>query len=289
VDGEGGTCRAGPVDLRVDRHTDGAYAALAFALDCPPASRALTMHYRLFFEFDPQHRGLLRVDGAAGTQTSLFTADQVTQRVDLTVDRPWRNLVTFWRNGVWHIWSGFDHVLFLLALLLPAVLRRRDGRWQPVGWRRAVTNTLKVVTAFTIAHSITLSLAAIGAVHVPARLVEAGIAASVVVAALNNTRPIFADSRWLVGFAFGLLHGFGFASVLADPTLPVRSLLLALCGFNAGVESGQLVIVGLFLPIAFLARRSWLYQRVTLVAGSSLIAVVAGVWLVERAFDLRLL
>jgi len=296
IDGDGGACHSGPAALRIARHSDGAYAALTFAVACPQPPQALRLRYRLFFDFDPQHRGLLRIDPTSGTAappaaiaTALFTADQPTQDVPLHGGSAWASVLAFWRNGVWHIWGGYDHILFLLALLLPAVLRRRDGVWQPVGLRPAFANTLKVVTAFTVAHSITLSLAAAGLVQVPARLVEAGIAASVVIAALNNAYPLFADGRWLVGFGFGLLHGFGFASVLADPGLPVRSLVTALCGFNAGVESGQLVIVAAFLPLAYLARRSWLYQRLTLVAGSALIAVVASVWFIERTFDLTLL
>jgi hypothetical protein len=109
------------------------------------------------------------------------------------------------------------------------------------------------------------------------------------VAALNNAYPLFAEGRWLVGFGFGLLHGFGFASVLADPGLPRGSLLLALLGFNSGVESGQLAIVASFLPLAYLARRTWFYQRFTLVAASSAIALLAAIWFVERALDLRVL
>jgi hypothetical protein len=180
-------------------------------------------------------------------------------------------------------------MLFLLALLLPAVLRRENGHWQEVGLRAAVRGTVKVVAAFTVAHSLTLGLAALGIVHLPARLVESAIAASVVIAALNNAVPFFADARWLVGFGFGLLHGFGFASALADPGLPPRTLVLALLGFNVGVECGQLVVVAAFLTLTYLMRRSWLYQRVTLVAGSCAIATIAAVWCVERALDLRLL
>lgn len=289
ADEAGDACRGGAATLRIAQHSDGTYAALTFALDCPTAPRVLEVRYGLFFDFDPQHRGLLRLDGGAGTHAAIFTADQPSQRLDLAAGGAWRGLAAFWRNGVWHIWGGFDHVLFLLALLLPAALRRERGRWQPAGPRDAFVGTAKVVTAFTIAHSVTLGLAALGAVHVPAQLVETGIAASVIVAALDNAYPLFADRRWLMGFGFGLLHGFGFASVLADPTLPVRSLAVALLGFNAGVESGQLVIVAAFLPLAYLARHSWFYQRLALVAGSALIAAVAGIWLVERAFDLRLL
>lgn len=289
VEGDGAPCPAGPAVLTIDRHSDGAYAVLRFGLDCGREPRALALRYGLFFDFDPQHRGLLRIAGDGGTRTLLFAADQTTQHVELAATGAWQSVREFWRNGVWHIWEGSDHILFLLALLLPAVLRRDAGRWQPVGLREAFVNTVKVVTAFTLAHSLTLSLAALGVVHLSTRWVETGIAASVVLAALNNAYPIFPDGRWMIGFAFGLLHGFGFASVLADPALPIGSLLAALVGFNAGVETGQLAIVAAFLPLAYLVRRSWLYQRVTLVVGSSLIAVLATVWMIERALDLRLL
>jgi hypothetical protein len=172
---------------------------------------------------------------------------------------------------------------------MPAVLRREGGHWRAVGLAEACAGTLKVVTAFTVAHSITLSLAALGMVALPARLVESAIAASVAIAALNNAYPIFRDRSWLVGFAFGLLHGFGFASVLADLSLPSSSLSVALLGFNVGVESGQLVIVAAFLPLAYLLRRSWMYQRFTLIAASAAIALLAAVWFVERALDIHVL
>jgi hypothetical protein len=290
IDADGEPCTAGAAEQLVDDHSDGAYAVLRFPVACAHRPRALTVRYRLFFDFDPQHRGLLHViDDADRSRTLLLSVDQPLQRVDLAA-RSWSQTIgEFWWSGVWHIWTGFDHVLFLLALLLPAVLRRDAGRWHAVGFAEAVRGTCKVVTAFTVAHSLTLGLAALGMVHLPARLVESAIAASVVVAALNNAVPFFADARWLVGFGFGLLHGFGFASVLADPGLPIGTLVLGLLGFNVGVECGQLVIVATFLPLAYAMRRSWLYQRVTLVAGSCAIAIIATVWLIERALDLQLL
>ena len=112
----------------------------------------------------------------------------------------------------------------------------------------------KVVTAFTVAHSITLSLAALGVISLPSRLVESAIAASVVLAALNNVCPVVYGGRWIIAFCFGLIHGFGFASVLTDLGLPQDSLLLALVAFNLGVELGQLAIVAVFLPIAYALR-----------------------------------
>jgi hypothetical protein len=148
---------------------------------------------------------------------------------------------------------------------------------------------LKVVTAFTVAHSITLGLATLGVIELPSRWVEAAIAASVVLAALNNLFPLVLGRRWLVAFGFGLIHGFGFASVLADLGLPREALLLALVGFNLGVECGQLAIVALFLPLAYALRRTRLYRLWIFGAGSALIAVVAALWLSERVFNFKLL
>jgi hypothetical protein len=285
---DGAACSTGPVAHAIERHSDGAYAALQFAVGCPPDPAGLEVRYDLFFDFDPQHRGLMQFVAGDAAPMVLFTADQRVQRLGSA--SVWRSLREFWTNGVWHIWTGYDHVLFLLALLMPGVLRRgSDGRWRAASLGDALWGTLKVVSAFTVAHSLTLSLAALGVVHLPARLIEAGIAASVALAAMNNAYPIFSDRRWLVGFGFGLLHGFGFASVLAEPHLPLRSLIVALLGFNLGVESGQLVIVAAFLPIAYMLRRSWMYQRLTLGFGSAAIAVLAAIWFVERALDLRLL
>ena len=115
------------------------------------------------------------------------------------------------------------------------------------------------------------------------------IALSVLLAALNNLRPVVTERRWAVAFAFGLIHGFGFASVLADLGLPQGALLLALVGFNLGVEIGQLAIVAAFLPVAYALRARWVYRRLVFAGGSAAVALVAAVWLVERVFNLKLL
>ena len=154
---------------------------------------------------------------------------------------------------------------------------------------QALWGVLRIVTAFTLAHSITLTLATLGVVSLPTRMVEATIAASVVVAALNNVFPLFTGRRWTVAFGFGLVHGFGFASVLADLGLPQGALALALVGFNLGVEAGQLAIVAVFLPLAYALRRTVLYRQGVRIAGSLSIAALAGVWFAERAFNLKLL
>jgi HupE / UreJ protein len=202
----------------------------------------------------------------------------------------WAQFKQYLNEGVWHIWIGFDHILFLLSLLLPAVLVLQMRRWQGVtNFGLAFREVLWVVTSFTVAHSITLSLAARGLVSLPSRLVESAIALSVVLAAANNLWPVVEHRRWLVAFGFGLIHGFGFASVLAELGLPTDALALSLFGFNAGVEVGQMAIVAGFLPFAFLMRNTRFYLHGVFVSGSWLTMLVAFIWLLERAFDLKLL
>ena len=276
----------------VDDHSDGAYEVLRFAADCPPSATApqvLEIDYALFFDFDTQHEGLLRLASESGTVTGVFSAEKRSQRFELRAASAMEQFLAFARQGVWHIWIGFDHILFLLSLLLPAVMLYRRGRWQAVErFRPAFWDVLRVVTSFTLAHSITLSLAALEIISLPSRLVESTIALSVVLAALNNLRPAVEERRWVMAFVFGLIHGFGFASVLADLGLPRDSLLLALVGFNLGVEAGQLAIVSAFLPLAFLLRATPLYRRGIMTGGSVLIALVAAIWMVERVFDVRI-
>jgi len=308
---DGRPCTLNIAAQLVDEHTDGAYSVLPLQWDCPAgagtgtgaAVRSLALDYRLFADLDPQHRGLLKLSAAGTTRTAVFGPSAAQQQFELGQASGWQQFVDYAREGVWHIWIGFDHILFLLSLLLPAVLvwhkpqgpRRgaawgRAADWQPVpNAAQALWDVLRIVTAFTLAHSITLTLATLGLVSLPSRAVEATIAASVVLAALNNVFPLFTGRRWTVAFGFGLIHGFGFASVLADLGLPQGALARALVGFNLGVEVGQLAIVAVFLPLAYALRRTLLYRQGVRIAGSLLIAALAGMWFAERAFNLKLL
>lgn len=285
---DGQPCPTQPIEHLVDSHSDGSYAVLRFSARCPAPIRELAATYRLFFDLDRQHKGLLGLQHADTTSSVVFTPEKPTQVLVLAQIGRWQQFAAYLSEGVWHIWIGIDHIMFLVSLLLPAVMLWQARRWAPVPTlRAALIEVLKIVTAFTLAHSITLSLATLGVVELPSRLVESAIALSVVLAALNNLAPRIDRARWAVAFGFGLIHGFGFASVLADLGLPAQALVLALVGFNIGVEIGQLAIVSIFLPIAFLLRKSDFYRRFILRAGSMLIAVVAGAWLVERAFNLK--
>jgi len=273
----------------VDAHTDGTYAVLMLSGACATNGPTLAIDYTLFRDLDPQHRGLLNFVEHGASRSVVFSAEASHQVVGGEAAGPVAQLATYLHEGVWHIWLGYDHILFLLSLLLPAVLVRRAGAWHAAAsFRASFVDVAKVVTAFTLAHSITLTLAALGVVALPSRWVESAIALSVVLAALNNVFPVIANGRWLAAFGFGLLHGFGFAGALQDLGLPSGSLAISLAGFNLGVECGQLAIVAAFLPLAYCARATFAYRRIVLTGGSLAIATIASVWLAERALDLPL-
>lgn len=179
--------------------------------------------------------------------------------------------VDFLVLGVEHIFLGYDHICFLLALII-------------VGGR--LINLIKIVTAFTIAHSLTLILAALQVVELPSRLVEAGIALSIVYVALENFWLHRTDYRWVLSFAFGLIHGFGFANVLRELGLPTTGLVASLLAFNVGVEVGQLCIVALFFPLTRWATHSR-YRRQLVWGISGMILLFGLGWLAERVFALR--
>lgn len=290
---DGRDCAIGIGLQQIDEHTDGRYSVLPLAVDCPAPAQRLAIDYRLFADLDPSHRGLLKLTLGGQTRSAVLGGEAPAQTFEVGGESgsgTWTAFVQYAAQGVWHIWIGFDHILFLLSLLLPAVLVWQGRAWRPAETLRTCgVDVLKVVTAFTLAHSVTLSMATLGWVALPSRLVESAIAASVVAAALNNVWPVFQGRRWAMAFGFGLIHGFGFASVLGDLGLPDRALLGALLGFNLGVEAGQLAIVLVFLPLAFSLRGSPLYRRGVMTGGSLLIAALAAVWLVERVFDVELL
>lgn len=289
VDSAGATCTFKTEPALVDSYSDGAYVVVGLLSDCTTA-QPINLDYRLFFDLDPSHRGLLKTIHTDGVQTAILSPEQSHLSLVSAAHSLWSQFSDYWQEGVWHIWIGFDHILFLLALLLPTVLWRENGRWRSASCLRSVVvDVAAIVTAFTIAHSITLSLAVLGWISLPARWVESAIAATVILAALNNLYPLLPGKRWAIAFGLGLIHGFSFASVLVDLGLPSSALGVALLGFNLGVETGQLVIVAGFLPLAYLLRGSWLYRRAALPLGSFAVAVMATLWFAERSFNINLI
>jgi hypothetical protein len=286
---DGKVCQARATEHLIDDHGDGTYEVLRFRAECGTSLQSLDITYDFFFDFDPQHRGLLRLESSGQTFTTVFSPSQKSWHLEGSGPSWSREFVDYFKEGVWHIWTGFDHILFLCALLFPSVLSYCSGKWSALpDFGEAFRNVFKIVTAFTLAHSVTLSLAALGFIAIPSRLVESAIAISVIAAALNNIWPLVQGRLWAVAFGFGLVHGLGFANVLTELGLPSDALAVALVGFNLGVEAGQLVIVGAILPLAYHWRGSWLYPRIVLGGGSVGIIVIAFVWLIERGFDLNI-
>jgi HupE / UreJ protein len=279
-----GPCGMGFGPVQVNDRVDGRYLWLPVTATCGGVLKKLSIDYTVLDTEDPSHRGLLTLSANGATQTAVLGGASTLRLFELDHPSPWVAFAEYLRAGIWHIWSGIDHLLFLLSLLLPAVLARRENRWEAVPMAApAFISIVKVVTAFTLAHSMTLSLAAFDVIRLPARLTESVIAASIIVAALNNVFPRVTEGRWRLAFAFGLLHGFGFASVLAEMGLPKGARLVSLVAFNLGVEAGQLAVVLAVMPLAYLLRSTAFYRRGVMPWGSSAIAALAMVWFVQRA------
>ena len=276
-----------PKPLTWERKFDDVGAIVHARCASPPTR--LTLGYTLLFDLDPSHRGYFSVEDARSFNIGVFRANERSVSFAVRQFHFGEVALEFVREGVSHIWSGIDHLLFLFALLLPAALVRMAGAWQPrPGLGAAMREVLKVVTAFTVAHSITLCLSFFGVIRLPSQWIEVGIALSVFAAAWNNLRPFLPGRAWVMAFGFGLVHGMGFAGALANLALPQRARGLALASFNVGVELGQVVIVIAALPLLYLAsRRPW-YPRFVLGLGSLVIAWVAVLWVLERAFGLAL-
>jgi hypothetical protein len=275
----GGACLLVPTGLATRRYDTGAYATLQLDARCPDAD-GWTLEETLFRDRDPQHRALatLHRDGATATAIAGGTLGPVALRVDGDPV-----VVPFVREGLRHLLVGTDHLAFLLSLVLPALLAWNGRAWtgaEAIGPR--LRDTVWLVTAFTLAHSLTLTLAALGAVTPASRVVEPAIAASVLLAALNNVRPVVANRLWLLSLGFGLVHGFGFAGALGELGLPRTHRVLALFGFNLGVELGQLAVLAVVLPVLAWVRHRPAYGRRVVPGLSVAIAAVAASWLVQR-------
>ncbi|MDM0112010.1 HupE/UreJ family protein [Variovorax sp. J22R133] len=286
----------------VEDRIDGAYLVFEFKARCDIAA-GLDIDYRLLREVDPTHRGLLRIEQRESHDPILRSLDPAAGPI--TVDWPRtspgdaRGAVasnslpantSLFQDGIHHILIGYDHILFLLCLLLPAVLRRRQGGWKPVvTWREAVWPMLGIVTMFTVAHSLTLALAGLKLVTISPRVVEPAIAVTIMLAAVDNIYPLLRGRRKLFSFLFGLIHGFGFAGALAELELPVRGFVVALLQFNLGVEAGQLVVVFAALGTLLAVRRWRCYQPLLLQGGSVAAMLLASIWFFERVLDVQVL
>ncbi len=300
-------CALRPTAQALERRNDGAYAVIFLASDCVLTGSPV-IAYSLFREVDPTHRGIAKLQ-RAGQPLALSMLDPTDTATSaspngqpntgaarasalnaasdtMTPTGAWG----FLREGIRHILTGYDHVLFLLCLLLPSVMRRTPQGWRPVErLSQAVWPVVGIVSAFTVAHSITLALAAMKVVSLSPAFIEPAIAVTIILAALDNVWPIFPVRRVVVTFVFGLIHGFGFAGVLAELNLPTSAFVSALLQFNVGLELGQLLIVVSVTGVLFGLRQRPQY-RAWVIRGGSLAAMLVGVlWLIERTANVSIL
>jgi hypothetical protein len=264
-------CALAPAGRALETRSDGTYLALTLEAACTPPP-GLPLRYTLFADFDATHRGIARVQWPDGRTDLRLLDPSAAIAPGVQSAAP----ASFVAEGVHHILTGYDHLLFLLCLLLPVAMGRREGgctAWAVAG----------IATLFTLAHSTTLALSALGGWSLPPGIVEPAIALTIVVAAIDNVRPMFGRWRTGVTFAFGLVHGFGFAGVLQELELPVAEFGWALLRFNVGLELGQLAVLALAVPPLLALGRSTAWRRPVVQAGSMMAGAMALAWFVERA------
>lgn len=291
--GQSGPCLGSASAPALQGRGDEASVALDVDYVCPAPMGTLRLHDDTVFDEDPDHETFVSVRSGDQVQAHVLRADARSVEL-LRAPRARDTAAAFVVEGGRHLVTGYDHMLFLLSLILGAgmLVRRESLR---CGLRPDLRSSLRpalkrvawVVTAFTLGHSLSLVAAALGWVALPARAVEIAIAASIVLVAVGNVlRPEASVARPGLAAAFGLVHGFGFSSVLAELGLPTAHRVLALLSFNVGIELAQLAFVTVVLvPLSVLARYRG-YQRYVLQGGSLAIAAFGGLWLVERSIGL---
>lgn len=276
----GEDCRLSVSAIMTARREAQSYISLRLVAQCP-RDGALAVSTRLFFG-SPGYTTLLDVRAPGGRYPAVLSAADPDWNEAAAVN--WiESLWLFAQEGVHHVLIGYDHIAFLLLLLLPCVLRGSRAGWTAVaGAHEAARDLVRIVTAFTVAHSITLGLAVAGAVRLPVRPIELAIAGSIMVAGVLNLFPRVARWRLGLAFGFGLVHGFGFANALREIGGDGARFAPMLAGFNLGVEAGQLLIVAVSLPILWLLARSPRYPGRIMPGLSVATALTGAVWFAGR-------
>lgn len=285
-------------DYQLTSTPEAQYLTFSFTFDGLTAlPDTIQFEYNVLFDVHSNHSGFVVIENdwrsstfdQEGNIALVFTASDRQQTLDLTGATVMQGYWGMLRLGIHHIWEGIDHILFLIALLLPSVMYRKDNSWIATDkFYSAFIYVVKVVTVFTLAHTVTLSAATLGWVSLPSRLVESIIAISIAIAALDILYPVFRGRIWVIVFVFGLFHGFGFASVLAEYQIPDSYLTYSLLAFNLGVEVGQVAIVAVAFPVLYVLRATWFYPQVMLRYGAAGLIVVSLYWFIERGFMIDL-
>lgn len=272
----------------------GTYSIVDFVVleEFDTVPRTFDVTYDGIIESLPQKSALLLIatDFGSGTFANegnhllTFTSGGTTQQVALDDASFIAGVTATIGLGIDHIFIGSDHILFIAALVLPAVLIiGRSRKWLPApSFRSSLWRVVKIATSFTVAHTVTLTLGGLGIVELPVSFVESTIALSIALAALHNLRPIAFNKEWIIAFAFGLFHGFGFAGLLADLGLHRSNRVVSLLGFNLGIEIGQVAIILLVFPALFILRRTRFYVPFMWLSSAGLIFIAMG-WFIDRA------
>jgi hypothetical protein len=267
---------------------------VALSMTPPPGAPVdrLALHYDVIFHHLITHTAVVTLasdwdNGVLGGDPVLLGTMRDTN-TDLAIDRSggsWsRGFAAMFRLGARHIAEGTDHLLFLLALILPAPLVAAAGRWDGyAGGKTAFRRIIKVVTAFTLGHSITLVFGALGWVHLPDAVVESAIALSILVSAVHALVPIFRGKEIYIAGGFGLVHGLAFATTLTGFGFDPMTLVSSVLGFNLGVEAFQLLTILLVMPCLAMLARTRLYGPFR-TAGAVLTGIASVAWFAERAF-----
>ncbi len=292
---DGAACAPGPLTNLADQLSDGAYAVLRFRADCPSVPTTVSVRYALLFDLDPLHRGLLTLSVGGVPHAAALSPARPSATFDVSPGYG-ETVRSFFETGVNHLLTGIDHMLFVAMLLVPAMFRRGEGAFGPGArlvpvndFRAMFVESLKVLSAFTLAHGTTLTLSVLHIISIPERVSEAGIALTILATALDNIFHVLPARRWPLAFAFGLVHGLGFATALGPMSLPPVALGVALISFNLGLEAAQVTIASVVLPIGFLLRFTRIYPQRIMPGISAAVALVAFAWFTDRVAGLGLM
>lgn len=276
----------GASDPKAGPDADNHFVVVTWTLTCPDTIDELALDFSRFFAVDQRHEAILTVHGPGKQVDPIVVRAQAPK---LVVHAGSTSSIFDWIGyGMDHIYGGPDHICFVLALLLVVVLVRGEDRtWRVRTPLSALRTTASIITAFTIAHSLSLISASLGWVHLPIRFVETVIAASILYTAVEDVLKPDVRWRFALTFAFGLIHGLGFASVLEE-LLPPTNVIVPLLSFNVGVELGQLTIVAVALPLFWGLGRlvgADRYRRIVLPLAATPLVLISIKWLIERLFD----
>lgn len=261
-----------------ERKDDQTFLIFTQALEASPSIQSIRINYDLFFGLDKKQICYVHIQQKKTPILSTLKAGKSDTTIILETFSLTKSMLNFFVEGIWHIWQGFDHLLFLLMLLLPLLNHFLINKTAT----QVGKNVIKLVTSFSVAHSVTLILSALEIVLLPIKLVEISIAISVLITALANFRHPQAPVLWQAAFTFGLIHGFGFANALQEMQLESDYLIYLLLSFNIGVEAGQLILVLITLPFLMAIKKHSSYYPLGVKIISSLTALISIKWIIER-------